>query len=119
MNARRLKLMKRDAYIVNTARGEVIDENALTRMLRAGELAGAGLDVYEHGHDINPRLRDLPNVMLLPHMGVGHHRGAAGDGREGDHQHQDLRRRPPPPRSGRAVDALGRTLAISRGHERS
>ena len=68
MNARRLKLMKPTAYIVNTARGEVIDENALTRMLRAGELAGAGLDVYEHGHDINPRLRDLPNVMLLPHM---------------------------------------------------
>ena len=57
MNARRLKLMKRDAYIVNTARGEVIDENALTRMLRAGELGGAGLDVYEHGHDVNPRLR--------------------------------------------------------------
>jgi glyoxylate reductase len=69
MNARRLKLMKPTAYIVNTARGEVIDENALTRMLRAGELAGAGLDVYEHGHDINPRLRDLPNVLLLPHMG--------------------------------------------------
>jgi glyoxylate reductase len=69
MNARRLKLMKPTAYIVNTARGEVIDENALTRMLRAGEIAGAGLDVYEHGHDINPRLRDLPNVMLLPHMG--------------------------------------------------
>ena len=68
LNARRLKLMKPTAYIVNTARGEVIDENALTRMLRAGELAGAGLDVYEHGHDINPRLRDLPNVMLLPHM---------------------------------------------------
>jgi glyoxylate reductase len=69
MNARRLKLMKREAYIVNTARGEVIDENALTRMLRAGALAGAGLDVYEHGHDVNPRLRELPNVMLLPHMG--------------------------------------------------
>lgn len=69
MNARRLKLMKPTAYIVNTARGEVIDENALTRMLRAGELAGAGLDVYEHGHDINPRLRELPNVLLLPHMG--------------------------------------------------
>jgi glyoxylate reductase len=69
MNARRLKLMKPTAYIVNTSRGEVIDENALTRMLRAGEIAGAGLDVYEHGHDINPRLRDLPNVMLLPHMG--------------------------------------------------
>ena len=69
MNARRLKLMKPDAYIINTARGEVIDENALTRMLRASELGGAGLDVYEHGHDVNPRLRDLPNVMLLPHMG--------------------------------------------------
>jgi glyoxylate reductase len=69
VNARRLKLMKPTAYIVNTARGEVIDENALTRMLRAGELAGAGLDVYEHGHDINPRLRELPNVLLLPHMG--------------------------------------------------
>ncbi|MBP7242823.1 D-glycerate dehydrogenase [Amaricoccus sp.] len=69
MNARRLKLMKPTAIVVNTARGEVIDENALTRMLRAGELAGAGLDVYEHGHDINPRLRALPNVLLLPHMG--------------------------------------------------
>jgi lactate dehydrogenase-like 2-hydroxyacid dehydrogenase len=69
MNARRLKLMKPDAVIVNTSRGEVIDENALTRMLRAGELQGAGLDVYEHGTDINPRLRELTNVVLLPHMG--------------------------------------------------
>ena len=69
MNARRLKLMKRDAVIVNTSRGEVIDENALTRMLRAGEIAGAGLDVFEHGHEINPRLRALTNVVLLPHMG--------------------------------------------------
>ena len=49
MNARRLKLIKPDAVIVNTSRGEVIDENALTRMLRSGQLAGAGLDVYEHG----------------------------------------------------------------------
>ena len=69
MNARRLKLMKPDAVIVNTSRGEVIDENALTRMLRAGELQGAGLDVYEHGTAINPRLRELTNVVLLPHMG--------------------------------------------------
>jgi glyoxylate reductase len=69
MNARRLKLMKPGAVIVNTSRGEVIDENALTRMLRAGEIAGAGLDVFEHGHEINPRLRALPNVVLLPHMG--------------------------------------------------
>ena len=69
MNARRLKLMKPEAVIVNTSRGEVIDENALTRMLRADEIAGAGLDVYERGTDINPRLRELDNVVLLPHMG--------------------------------------------------
>ncbi|MBI1218346.1 MAG: D-glycerate dehydrogenase [Rhodobacteraceae bacterium] len=69
LNARRLKLMKPTAVIVNTSRGEVIDENALTRGLRAGEIAGAGLDVFEHGHEINPRLRELPNVVLLPHMG--------------------------------------------------
>ena len=69
MNARRLKLMKPTGVIVNTSRGEVIDENALTRMLRTGEIAGAGLDVFEHGHEINPRLRELKNVVLLPHMG--------------------------------------------------
>ncbi len=69
VNARRLKLMKPSAVIVNTSRGEVIDENALTRGLRAGEIAGAGLDVYEQGVDVNPRLRELPNVVLLPHMG--------------------------------------------------
>lgn len=69
INARRLKLMKPTAVIVNTSRGEVIDENALTRRLRAGEIGGAGLDVFEHGHKINPRLRELPNVVLLPHMG--------------------------------------------------
>ncbi|MEM6595170.1 MAG: D-glycerate dehydrogenase [Pseudomonadota bacterium] len=69
LNARRLRLMKPTAVVVNTSRGEVIDENALTRMLRAGELAGAGLDVFEHGKDINPRLRNLPNVVALPHMG--------------------------------------------------
>ncbi len=69
LNARRLKLLKPTAVIVNTSRGEVIDENALTRGLRNGEIAGAGLDVYEHGTAINPALRDLPNVVLLPHMG--------------------------------------------------
>jgi glyoxylate reductase len=69
LNARRLKLMKPSAVIVNTSRGEVIDENALTRMLRAGEIAGAGLDVFERGHEINPRLKELPNAILLPHMG--------------------------------------------------
>ncbi len=69
MNARRLKLMKPDAVLINVSRGEVVDENALTRMLRAGELAGAGLDVFENAGDINPRLKELPNVVLLPHMG--------------------------------------------------
>lgn len=69
MNARRLKLMKPGAVIINTSRGEVIDENALTRGLRAGEIGGAGLDVFERGHDVNPRLRELANVVLLPHMG--------------------------------------------------
>ena len=69
INSRRLNLMKPTSVIVNTSRGEVIDENALTRQLRSGKIAGAGLDVYEHGRDVNPRLQDLPNVMLLPHMG--------------------------------------------------
>lgn len=69
LNARRLKLLKPSAVIVNTSRGEVIDENALTRGLRAGEIAGAGLDVYERGAQVNPRLREAPNVVLLPHMG--------------------------------------------------
>ena len=77
LNARRLKLLKPSAVIVNTSRGEVIDENALTRMLRAGEIAGAGLDVFEHGHEINPRLRELPNVVLLPHMGSATAEGRA------------------------------------------
>ncbi len=68
INARRLKLMKKTAYIINTARGELIDENALTRMLRSGQLAGAALDVFEKGNDINPRLKELDNVFMLPHM---------------------------------------------------
>jgi glyoxylate reductase len=69
LSARRLKLMRPHAYLVNTSRGEVIDELALTRMLRDRELAGAGLDVFEHEPAINPKLRELPNVVLLPHMG--------------------------------------------------
>ena len=52
-----------------TSRGEVIDENALTRMLRAGEIAGAGLDVFDKTQKLNPRLYELPNVLLTPHMG--------------------------------------------------
>ncbi|MEE8544368.1 MAG: D-glycerate dehydrogenase, partial [Alphaproteobacteria bacterium] len=69
LSARRLKLLPPQAYIVNTSRGEVIDENALTRMLRAGEISGAGLDVFEHEPAVNPKLLELDNVVLLPHMG--------------------------------------------------
>ncbi|MGE0829421.1 MAG: 2-hydroxyacid dehydrogenase [Hyphomonadaceae bacterium] len=69
LSARRLALLKPHAYIVNTARGEVIDEAALARMLEKKELAGAGLDVFEHEPAINPKLKKLSNVVLLPHMG--------------------------------------------------
>src|SRR6186713_408091 len=72
LSARRLKLIRPDAYIVNTARGEVIDENALTRMIEAGDVAGAGLDVFEHEPAVNPKLVKLARsgkVVILPHMG--------------------------------------------------
>ena len=69
INERRLHLLHTNAFIINTARGEIIDENALTRILRLNKLAGAGLDVYENSKNINPRLRSLSNVLLLPHMG--------------------------------------------------
>jgi len=69
LSARRLKLLREEAYIVNTSRGEVVDENALTRALEAGEISGAGLDVFEHEPAINPKLLRLDNVVLLPHMG--------------------------------------------------
>ncbi|HWY14121.1 MAG TPA: D-glycerate dehydrogenase [Rhizomicrobium sp.] len=69
LSARRLKLMKSTAYIVNTARGEVIDENALARMLETGALSGAGLDVFEREPAVNPKLLKQKNVVLLPHMG--------------------------------------------------
>jgi len=69
LSARRLKLMQKHAFIINTSRGEVIDENALIRMLSAGELAGAGLDVFENEPAVNPKLLEMANVVALPHMG--------------------------------------------------
>jgi len=69
LSARRLAQLQPHAYIVNTSRGEVIDEAALTRMLREGKLAGAGLDVFEHEPAVNPKLLELESVVLLPHMG--------------------------------------------------
>jgi glyoxylate reductase len=72
LSARRLKLIRPDAYVVNTARGEVIDENVLARLIEAGDIAGAGLDVFEHEPAVNPRLLKLARagkVVLLPHLG--------------------------------------------------
>jgi glyoxylate reductase len=72
LSARRLKLLRPQAYVVNTARGEVIDEAALIRMVAAGELAGAGLDVFEQEPAVNPKLARLARegkIVLLPHMG--------------------------------------------------
>src|SRR5712675_2377266 len=72
LSARRLKLMRPDAFIVNTARGEVIDESALVRLISSGDIAGAGLDVFEHEPAVNPKLVKLARagkVVLLPHMG--------------------------------------------------
>jgi len=72
LSARRLKLLKRDAILVNTARGEIIDESSLVKMLEAGELAGAGLDVFEHEPAISPRMLKLAKqnrILVMPHMG--------------------------------------------------
>jgi glyoxylate reductase len=69
LSARRLKLLQPTAYVVNTARGEIIDENALARMIEAREIAGAGLDVFEHEPAINPKLLKSDQVVVLPHMG--------------------------------------------------
>src|SRR5499426_1193941 len=72
LSARRLKLIRKEAYIVNTARGEVTDEDTLIKLIEAGEIGGAGLDVYEHEPAINPKLVRLAKagkVTLLPHMG--------------------------------------------------
>jgi glyoxylate reductase len=69
LSARRLKLMQPHSYLINTSRGEIVDENALTRMLQRKEIAGAGLDVFEHEPAVNPKLLELDNVVLLPHLG--------------------------------------------------
>ncbi|MDB5516076.1 MAG: D-isomer specific 2-hydroxyacid dehydrogenase, NAD-binding [Tardiphaga sp.] len=72
LSARRLKLIRKDAYIVNTARGEVIDEETMTKLIETGDIAGAALDVFEHEPAVNPKLVRLARagkVVLLPHMG--------------------------------------------------
>jgi glyoxylate reductase len=69
LNARRLALLRPHCYIVNTSRGEVIDEDTLARLLEGGQIAGAGLDVHEREPAVNPKLLQLQNVVLLPHLG--------------------------------------------------
>ena len=72
LSARRLKMLRPEAFIVNASRGEVIDENALARLIEAGDIAGAGLDVFEHEPAVNPKLVKLARagkVIVLPHMG--------------------------------------------------
>lgn len=75
IDARRIGLIRRDAYLINTARGEVVDENALIEALERGDIAGAGLDVYAHEPDVDARLLRLSNVVLLPHMGSATYEG--------------------------------------------
>ncbi len=77
LDARRLALMPRQAYLINTARGDLVDENALIEALQAGRISGAGLDVYHHEPAVDARLLALSNITLLPHLG-----SATVEGRE-------------------------------------
>ncbi|OHC75736.1 MAG: D-glycerate dehydrogenase [Rhodospirillales bacterium RIFCSPLOWO2_02_FULL_58_16] len=80
LSARRLELLQPHAFVINTSRGGVIDEDALIRILKNGEIAGAGLDVYENEPLVNPKLLELNNVVLLPHMGSATNEGRIGMG---------------------------------------
>jgi glyoxylate reductase len=80
MSARRIALMKPGAYLINSSRGELIDEDALIAALEAGRIAGAGLDVYTHEPAVDTRLLELSNVVLLPHMGSATFEGRAASG---------------------------------------
>jgi lactate dehydrogenase-like 2-hydroxyacid dehydrogenase len=77
IDARRIGLLRDHVYLINASRGGIVDENALVEALEAGRLAGAGLDVWEHEPQIDPRLLALPNVVMTPHMG-----SATFEGRE-------------------------------------
>ena len=109
LSARRLKLMRPDAYIVNTARGEVIDENALVRLITDGEIAGAGLDVFEHEPAVIPKLVRLARagkVVLLPHLGSATLEGRVDMGEKVIVNIQHVPRRPQAAGPRAAVDAV-------------
>ena len=69
IGARELRVMKKTAFLINTARGPIVDEAALLRALKAKRIAGAGLDVFEHEPKVDAALRKMPNVVLAPHLG--------------------------------------------------
>ena len=71
IGANELRMMKSTAYLINTARGAHVDEQALVQALKTGEIAGAAMDVYEHEPQIHPELLTLDNVVLSPHTGTG------------------------------------------------
>lgn len=80
INAKRIALMKPDAYIINSSRGELIDEDALIGALQDGRIGGAGLDVYTHEPAVDSRFFSVPNVVLLPHLGSATFEGREASG---------------------------------------
>src|SRR3546814_10357381 len=92
MDARRIGLLKPSAYVINTSRGVIVDEGALVEALEAQRIAGAGLDVYRHEPEIDPRLLALSNVVLLPHMGSATFEGRAARSEEHTSELQSLMR---------------------------
>ena len=69
IGARELGLMKKSAFLINTARGAIVDEAALVRALKGKKIAGAGLDVFEHEPKVHPELKRMKNVVIVPHLG--------------------------------------------------
>jgi lactate dehydrogenase-like 2-hydroxyacid dehydrogenase len=80
IDARRLALLRPHVFLINTSRGGIVDEDALVAALEAGALAGAGLDVWKHEPQIDPRLLALPNVVMTPHMGSATYEGRMATG---------------------------------------
>ena len=117
LSARRLALMQPSAYIVNTARGDIIDEDTLIRLIQEGKIAGAGLDVFQHEPAVNPKLVKLAvqgQGRDPAAYGFGDHGRPHRHGREGDRQHPRLHRRPSPAGPGPAEPGLKFTQSSAR-----